>query len=116
MEALRQAGTKVFEPVERFTLNIPEDCIGDALGTIGAHRGLVGANELDGNGWRIAGTIPSSEVHAFEQRLPGVSHGEGDFESRFDSFAPVAGSVPTRPRTDFNPLDRKYYLAQVSQS
>jgi ribosomal protection tetracycline resistance protein len=116
MEALRRAGTKVFEPVEQFNLNVPEDCIGDALSTIGAHRGLVEANEQYGNGWRIAGTIPSSEVHAFEQRLPGICLGEGDFESRFDSFAPVAGAVPTRPRTDFNPLDRKYYLAQVSQS
>ncbi|MBA2776543.1 MAG: TetM/TetW/TetO/TetS family tetracycline resistance ribosomal protection protein [Chloroflexia bacterium] len=116
MTALRRARTHVLEPVERFTLDTPEDCLGDALAAIGAARGQVQQNEWHGNGWRLAGTIPSSEVHAFEQRLPGITRGGGDFESRFDAYAPVVGPAPTRPRTDFNPLDRKFYLAQVSQS
>ena len=108
MAALRRARTMVFEPVERFALDVPEECIGDAVATIGASRGVVERQELRGNGWLISGTMPAAEVHGFEQRLPGISRGEGDFESRFDSFASIVGPAPGRPRTDFNPLNRKY--------
>jgi ribosomal protection tetracycline resistance protein len=34
-------------------------------------------------------------------------------ESGFERYEPVRGPVPTRPRTDHNPLDRKEYLLRV---
>jgi ribosomal protection tetracycline resistance protein len=34
-------------------------------------------------------------------------------EFAFDHYQAVRGEVPTRPRSDHNPLDRKEYLLQV---
>jgi ribosomal protection tetracycline resistance protein len=34
-------------------------------------------------------------------------------ESAFDHYQPVHGAVPTRPRSDHNPLNRKEYLLRV---
>ncbi|MBA2289787.1 MAG: TetM/TetW/TetO/TetS family tetracycline resistance ribosomal protection protein, partial [Chloroflexia bacterium] len=116
MEALRAAGTAVMEPVERFLLEVPEASLGAVLAAVGTSRGVAEEHEICGTQWRITGRMPTEAVHAFEQRLPDVSRGEGDLSTRFDSWAPIPGDVPSRPRTDFNPLNRKLYLAQVSQA
>ncbi|MBA3275028.1 MAG: GTP-binding protein, partial [Chloroflexia bacterium] len=115
MAALRRAGTQVHEPVERFGLDIPEDCLRDVLNALGAVRAVADASERRDDRWRLGGLIPSSGIHKFERRLPVLSRGGGDFESRFDSFAPVTGAVPVRERIGLDPLNRKEYLAQVSQ-
>jgi ribosomal protection tetracycline resistance protein len=55
-------------------------------------------------------------VHELEQRLPGLTRGEGALETAFDHYAPVVrGTVPRRPRTDHNPLNRKEYLLNVTR-
>lgn len=115
MDALRVAGTSVFEPVERFIVDVPDACLGEVLAAIGTFRGVTERYELEGAGWRIRGRMPTAVVHFFEQRLIDISGGEAEIDTRFDSYAPMSGTSPSRPRTDFNPLNRKYYLAQVSQ-
>lgn len=55
-------------------------------------------------------------MHGLEQRLPGLTSGEGEWETAFDHYAPVSGTaVPERPRTDLNPLDRKEYLLNLTR-
>ncbi|MEJ7837637.1 MAG: hypothetical protein WKF81_02415, partial [Thermomicrobiales bacterium] len=62
-----------------------------------------------------SGTIPAATVHQFEQRMPGLTRGDGTLAYGFGGFANVTGSPPSRDRTDLNPLNRKLYLAQLSQ-
>ena len=60
--------------------------------------------------------MPAAQVHELEQRLPALTRGEGELETAFDHYAPVArGAVPERQRTDHNPLDRKEYLLNVTR-
>jgi ribosomal protection tetracycline resistance protein len=42
-----------------------------------------------------------------------LTRGEGVLECAFAHYQSVRGTVPTRPRTDHNPLDRKEYLLHV---
>lgn len=42
--------------------------------------------------------------------VPALTRGEGLVECEFDPYRAVRGKIPTRPRTDYNPLDRKEYL------
>jgi ribosomal protection tetracycline resistance protein len=116
MKALRGAGTVVLEPVERFSLETPGTCLGEVLAAIGASRGVVEQQAAIGTRWRIVGRMRTTEVHAFELRLPDASRGEGDFTSWFESYAAVTGDPPKRLRTDLDPLNRKRCLARVSQS
>ncbi|MGB3328296.1 MAG: hypothetical protein WBA46_05025, partial [Thermomicrobiales bacterium] len=66
---------------------------------------------------RIVGTMPAAVVQAFEQRLSGLTQGEGVLTTTFAAYAPVRGTgeVPSRARSDHNPLNRAWYLAQVAQ-
>jgi ribosomal protection tetracycline resistance protein len=34
-------------------------------------------------------------------------------ESAFDRYEPIRGPVPTRPRTDDDPLDRQEYIRRI---
>jgi len=52
-------------------------------------------------------------VHELQQQLPALTGGEGLLECEFDHYQPVRGTIPTRPRTDHNPLDREEYLLHV---
>ncbi|MDQ3541303.1 MAG: GTP-binding protein, partial [Chloroflexota bacterium] len=116
MEALRLAGTEVCEPIERFTLEVPLDAVGDAYGMLASVRATPDETAQRGDTSRITGTIPSSEAHRFEQHLPALGRGEAVFTSAHAGYRPIRGTPPERARTDFDPLNRKLYLALVSQS
>jgi ribosomal protection tetracycline resistance protein len=55
----------------------------------------------------------SGITELLQQQLPALTHGEGLVECEFDSYQPVRGKIPTRLRTDYNPLNRKEYLLHV---
>ena len=113
MSALQQAGTRVYEPVHRFRLEIPADTAGlvfPALALLGAAwRAPATRDSL----CLLEGDIPAARVHDLQQQLPALTRGEGAAEWAFDHYRPVRGPVPARARTDHNPLDREEYLLHV---
>ncbi|MFJ8357111.1 GTP-binding protein [Streptomyces sp. NPDC093984] len=112
--ALRRAGTRVYEPMHRFRIEAPADTLGALLPVLTRLRAVPGTTSLRGRTCVLEGRVPAAQVHELEQTLPGLTRGEGELESAFDHYAPVTGgAVPSRPRTDHNPLDREEYLLRV---
>lgn len=114
MEALQQAGTEVCEPIQRFRLVVPDDLLAEAVRLLVHQRGTVEESTIEGVSAVITGTIPAAMVPAFERQLPGISRGEGDLDNWHDSWRPVSGDPPIRPRTDHNPLNRTEYISRVA--
>jgi ribosomal protection tetracycline resistance protein len=114
MSALQQAGTRVHEPMHRFSLEIPADTLGPVLPVLGRLRAVPRAPAMRGPSCLLEGEIPAARVHQLQQLLPALTRGEGVLESAFDRYLPVRGTVPARPRTDHNPLNRREYLLQVA--
>ncbi|WP_327358566.1 translation factor GTPase family protein [Streptomyces sp. NBC_01304] len=115
MSALRQAGTRVHEPMHRFRLEIPADTYPSVLPVLTGLRAFAQRTELRGAVHVLEGEIPAAHVHDLEQRLPPLTRGEGLLESAFSHYAPVRGRAPSRPRTDHDPLHRKEYLLRVQR-
>ena len=113
MDALTQAGTRVYEPMHRFQLELPPDTFWQILPVLAGLRAVPRATAPRGSTYLVEGEIPAARVHALTQQLPGLTRGEGVLESAFDHYRSVRGPVPSRPRTDHNPLDRKAYLLHV---
>jgi ribosomal protection tetracycline resistance protein len=115
MDALRRAGTRVYEPMHRFRLDVPAD----ALAAVMPVLGRLGATPHDtarrGPAYIVEGLIPAARIHDLERELPGLTRGEGGLESTFDHYQAVRGTAPDRPRWDHNPLDRKEYLLHVQR-
>jgi ribosomal protection tetracycline resistance protein len=115
MDALRAAGTTVCEPLLRFHLEIPADCYGPILPVLSRLSAVPGPPEIRGDVCLVDGEIPAARMYELERSLPGLTHGEGMADTEFARYAPVAGIVPTRARTDHNPLDRAEYLLHVNR-
>ena len=115
MDALKQAGTGVYEPVHRFHLEIPADTYGPVLPALARLRAVPGAPVMRGSLCLLDGEIPAAQVRALEEQLPALTRGEGVLEARFGHYRPVRGDVPDRPRTDHNPLNREEYLLRVAR-
>ncbi len=113
MSALRRAGTTVYEPVHRFHLEVPADVLGPMLPVLARLHAVPGTPAVRGSTCTVTGGIPAAQVQVLRRQLPALSRGEGLLECAFDSYQPVRGTVPSRPRTDHNPLNRKEYLLHV---
>ncbi|SDD10449.1 elongation factor G [Actinokineospora iranica] len=113
MTALRQAGTVVHEPLHRFHLDIPADTLGAVLPVVARLRGVPRDQTPRGSSYLVAGVLPAAKVHELESLLPGLTRGEAVLECAFDHYQPIQGPIPTRARSDNNPLDRKEYLMRT---
>ncbi|HZC17720.1 MAG TPA: translation factor GTPase family protein [Caulobacteraceae bacterium] len=115
MDALTRAGTRVCEPILRFSLELPADCLGPVSPVLAHLGGVPLASAVRGKVCLLEGEIPAARVHELQQKLPGLTRGEGVLDSAFDRYEPVRGPAPTRARTDRNPLDRKIYLLSLTR-
>ncbi|MFI1015941.1 GTP-binding protein [Streptomyces sp. NPDC020965] len=113
MAALRRAGTQVLEPMHHFRLDAPADAIGVLVPVLGRLGAATLTPVRAGRDGVLEGRIPAARVRELQRRLPSLTRGEGVLEAAFDGYHPVMGAVPTRPRTDHDPLDRKEYLLKV---
>jgi ribosomal protection tetracycline resistance protein len=113
--ALRRAGTVVCEPVHRFRLDAPAEAFGSLLAALTRLRAVPLMQVSRGAVLTLEGDIPAARVHGLRQELPALTRGEGVLECVFDRYEPTGGVVPTRPRTDDNPLNREEYLQRVTR-
>lgn len=114
MRALELAGTEVCEPFEALDLEVPEDTFGAVCGALINARATMRNVFQEGESQRIICEIPTAELRAVEQQIPGLTHGDGGWVTSFAGYVPVAGEPPTRARIGPNPLNRAHYLAEVA--
>jgi ribosomal protection tetracycline resistance protein len=115
MTALRRAGTRVHEPIHRFTLDIPADTLGLVLPLLARLNAVPGTPRPRGSSCLVEGDIPAARVHHLQQQLASLTRGEGVLESALGRYEPAGGQIPVRPRTSHNPLNRKQYLLHVKR-
>jgi ribosomal protection tetracycline resistance protein len=116
MDALKDARTRVCEPIHRFHLEIPADTFGPTSSLLARFGAIPRTQEMRGSSYALDGEIPASRIQELEQQLPALTRGEGVLlESAFSRYRVVRGNVPTRPRTDDNPLDREEYLLRLTR-
>jgi ribosomal protection tetracycline resistance protein len=115
MDALKQAGTVVCEPIHRFRLDVPADTLGHVLAVLARLHAVATTQAVRGQTCTVEGDVPAARVHELRLELPRVTRGEGVLESAFDHYEPVDGEIPTRPRSDLNPLNREEYLLNLTR-
>jgi ribosomal protection tetracycline resistance protein len=114
MSALRRAGTRVYEPMHRFQLEIPADTLGAVPPVLVQLGGVPQATAIRGPTCTLEGEVPAARVHELRRQLPALTRGEGILETAFERYHPVRGEIPDRPRSDDNPLDREEYLRRLA--
>ena len=86
--ALREAGTVVCEPIDRFHLDAPAESLSGVLQLLARLRAVPDAPAIRGKWLALEGAIPSGEVQVLRQRLQGLTSGQGVLEVTFDRYEP----------------------------
>ena len=96
MDALRQAGTVVCQPMARVRLELPAPRMGDVLSALARLGAATEMPQLDAELSVVTAMLPSAQVRGLQEQLPGLTGGEGVLDASFGGYEPVHGSFPRR--------------------
>ncbi|RKF52731.1 tetracycline resistance protein [Bacillus wiedmannii] len=113
MDALKQAETCVYEPVNEFELTVPEQAISTAMYKLAAIPATFAEPILYNDSYQLTGTLPVAKTENFKRMLHSFTEGEGIFTTKPGGFTKLKEPFSTRKRVDYNPLNRKDYLLHV---
>ncbi|MGH0437218.1 GTP-binding protein [Bacillus basilensis] len=113
MDALKQAETYVYEPVNEFELTVPEHAISTAMYKLAAILATFAEPILSNDSYQLTGSLPVAKTENFKRMLHSFTEGEGIFTTKPAGFTKLMAPFPTRKRVDYNPLNRKDYLLHV---
>jgi len=113
MAALQRARTRVCEPINRFTLDVPSTCMDAVLAAVSRLGGVPLTTEYTAAYSHVEGHIPAARAHVLTSRLPDITGGAGAITSELDHYRPVQGDPPERPRLGPDPLDRDAWYREM---
>ncbi|MBB4929841.1 GTP-binding protein [Lipingzhangella halophila] len=94
----REVAGKVHEPVERLTVDAPEDYMGAITQLLSVRKGRMEHMTNHGSGWvRMDWLIPSRSLIGFRTEFLTETRGTGIAHHVFEDFEPWFGDLRTRP-------------------
>ncbi|MGE7867239.1 GTP-binding protein [Bacillus paramycoides] len=113
MDALKQAETCVYEPLNEFELTVPEHAISTAMYKLAAIPATFAEPILYNDSYQLTGSLPVAKTENFKRMLHSFTEGEGIFTTKPAGYTKLNSPFPIRKRVDYNPLNRKDYLLHV---
>jgi ribosomal protection tetracycline resistance protein len=96
MQALKRARTVVCEPIVRARVEGPTSAIGAIMAALARLDAVVEPPSLHGPLSKIEAVLPAVRAQDLQRQLPGLTGGEGVFDSSFAGYQPVSGDQRTR--------------------
>jgi GTP-binding protein len=94
----REIDGKLHEPVERLTIDAPEDYLGTITQLLAVRRGRMEQMVNHGTGWvRMEFLVPARGLIGFRTEFLTDTRGTGIAHHVFDGYEPWAGDISTRP-------------------
>ncbi len=89
---------RVHEPVERLTVDVPEEYVGVVTQLLGLRRSTLTQLVNHGSGWvRLEYQVPSRGLIGFRTEFLTETRGTGLLHHVFDGYMPWVGELRTRP-------------------
>jgi GTP-binding protein len=94
----RQVNGKVYEPVERLTIDAPEEYLGSITQLLAVRKGRMEQMTNHGTGWvRMEFLVPSRGLIGFRTEFLTETRGTGIAHHVFEDYEPWFGELRTRP-------------------
>ncbi|TBT88478.1 translational GTPase TypA [Propioniciclava sinopodophylli] len=88
---------KLHEPVERLTVDVPEEHLGTVTQLMGTRKGRMESMTNHGTGWvRLEFTVPARGLIGFRTEFLTQTRGTGIMHHVFEGYEPWAGEIMTR--------------------
>ncbi|MBS1200198.1 MAG: translation elongation factor 2 [Proteobacteria bacterium] len=90
LEAVRNAGPTVLEPIVKVEITAPAQSMGDITGDLATKRGRINGNDsLPGGRVTISAYVPLAELTDYQTRLKALTGGEGSYTLDLSHYDPV---------------------------
>jgi GTP-binding protein len=94
----REISGRVHEPVERLTIDAPEDYLGAITQLLASRKGRMEQLVNHGTGWiRLEWLVPARALIGFRTEFMTETRGTGILHHVFDKYEPWFGDLRTRP-------------------
>ena len=103
-QGLMQAKSVLLEPWYSFTLELPAEQLGRALGDIHAMHGEFQSPEGDGEFVRITGCAPVAELNGYQPELLAYTHGRGRLSLRPGGYRPCRDQDGIVAKAGYDPV------------
>jgi GTP-binding protein len=93
----REVDGTLMEPVERLSIDVPEEFLGTVTGLVSVRRGRMETMTNHGTGWvRLAFLIPARGLIGFRTQFLTETRGTGIAHHVFEGYEPWAGAIRGR--------------------
>jgi GTP-binding protein len=93
----REVDGKTFEPVERLSVDVPEEYLGAVTQIVATRRGRMESMNNHGTGWvRLQFLVPSRGLIGFRTQFLTETRGTGIAHHVFEGYEPWAGAIRGR--------------------
>jgi len=94
----RTIGGKIHEPIERMTVDVPEEHLGTVTQLMAARKGRMVTMTNHGTGWiRLEYVVPARGLIGFRTEFLTETRGTGLLHHVFERYEPWHGELRTRP-------------------
>jgi GTP-binding protein len=116
----REVGGKLHEPVERLSIDIPEDYLGVVTQLLALRKARMEHMVNHGTGWvRLEHIIPARSLIGFHTEFLTETRGTGILHHVFEGYEPWYGEIRTRPTgslvADRRGLTKAYALQNLQE-
>ena len=84
------------EPIDKVVLDVPEDCVGTIMNSMGVKKGELLDMSPIGSRMRLQFLVPSRGLFGYKSQMLTDTRGEGVMSSIFDSYQPYKGEIEGR--------------------
>jgi len=88
-KALQQGNPILLEPIVNVEIRVPQDFVGDVIGTVNAKRGKVLDMFLAGKTQVVKAQVPLAEMANYTNELRSITSGKGTFTMAFSHYEVV---------------------------
>ena len=92
-DAMKQGGAVLLEPIMKVEVTMPEEYMGDVIGSLIAKRGQIEGMDDLGGGKIVRAFVPLSEMFGYSTELRSSTQGRGNYSMFFDRYEPAPKSV-----------------------
>ncbi|MCM8760327.1 MAG: elongation factor G [Candidatus Omnitrophica bacterium] len=95
-KALQQANPVLLEPIVNVEIVIPQEFVGDVIGTINAKRGRVLDMVASGRSHIVKAQVPLAEMSNYTNELRSITSGSGTYTMVFSHYEEVPNHISTK--------------------
>ena len=92
-DAMKQGAAVLLEPIMKVEVTMPEEYMGDVIGSLNAKRGQIEGMDDLGGGKIVRAYVPLAEMFGYSTELRSSTQGRGNYSMFFDRYEPAPKSV-----------------------